>query len=64
MTRLEANKQILERINGVVETYPELRFEQIMVGLGLEWMSFCEESTDTLEIINDHLGKMKEVKNA
>lgn len=64
MTRLEANKEILEKINTIVNNNHDLRFEQIMVGLGLEWMSFNEESTDTLDIINENLSKVKELKNA
>lgn len=55
--RQVANKEILQKLSNIVDKYPDLRFEQIMIGLGLEWMSFDEESVETLNIMNDHLSR-------
>lgn len=56
MTRLEANRSILEKIANEVENNPEQRFHQILQNMGIVKLNgnvvvdqFYEESVDTLD---------------
>jgi hypothetical protein len=60
MTRLEANREIIKIISNIIEKNPDLRFEQAMYSIGLEWMNFDEESVETLDIINEKLHRINE----
>ena len=56
MTRLEANRKILEKIAEVIETYPDWRFHQILQNIGCSYSEvdqWYEESETTLARI-DH----------
>ena len=51
MTRLEANRSIVNLIKETVEAYPDWRFHQILQNIGVEIPGidqWYEESTDTL----------------
>lgn len=50
MTRQEANQEIIKRLSKIAEDYPELRFAQIIHGLGFERLPFYEESEITLKL--------------
>lgn len=60
MTRQEANKEILSILSAMLEKNPDLRFEQLLVSVGLEWSSFYEESEDTLDIIKNNTNRFEE----
>lgn len=54
MTRLEANRKILEKISEIVETQPDWRFHQILQNMGIESPGcdqWYDESSRTLEDI-------------
>ena len=57
MTRKEANNHIVQIIQKYVDTYPDLRFEQILYILGFHEIDFNTESTKTLSHVlrDDHL---------
>ena len=51
MTRLEANRSIVNLIKETIEAYPDWRFHQILQNLGVEKPGidqWYEESTETL----------------
>lgn len=51
MNRLEANRQILELVSMAVESFPDMRFHQILQNLGAEKPAidqWYEESEETL----------------
>ena len=51
MTRLEANRSIVNLIKETVEKYPDLRFHQILQNIGVEKPGtdqWYEESIETL----------------
>ena len=51
MTRLEANRLIVDHIKATVEACPDWRFHQILQNIGVEhpgWDKWFEESEDTL----------------
>ena len=55
MTRLEANRLIVEQIKTAVEAFPDWRFHQILQNIGVEQPvadQWYEESEDTLKNIN------------
>ena len=55
MTRLEANRLIVEQIKAAIEAYPAWRFHQILQNIGVEQPvadQWYEESEDTLKNIN------------
>ena len=55
MTRLEANRLIVEHIKVAVEACPDWRFHQILQNIGVEQPGadqWYEESEDTLKNIN------------
>lgn len=51
MTRQEANRELVRRISEMVEMYPDLRFQQILMinGISDGTDKFNEESTTTLK---------------
>ena len=56
MTRLEANRLIVNLIKETLEAYPDWRFHQILQNLGVEKPEtdqWYEESTDTLRNIKN-----------
>lgn len=58
MTRLEANRKIIEMLSKVVERRPELRFQQILQNYEITtpgYDAFYEESTETLANLNAYL---------
>ena len=55
ITRLEANRLIVEHIKVAVEACPDWRFHQILQNIGVEQPAtdqWYEESEDTLKNIN------------
>lgn len=52
MTRQEANREILKRLTEVVEGHPDLRFGQILHSLDLVSTLYYEESTTTLNLLD------------
>lgn len=55
MTRLEANRRILELLKEAVETWPDWRFHQILQNLNIEETGvdkWYEESEKTLNTID------------
>lgn len=55
MTRLEANREILQILSELVSRHPDLRFTQIMAMLSYyDNKKFYEESEETLRIIKKH----------
>ena len=55
MTRLEANRLIIEHIKATVEDCPDWRFHQILQNIGVEEPGvdqWYEESNETLRNIN------------
>jgi hypothetical protein len=55
MTRLEANRLIVDHIKATVEACPDWRFHQILQNIGVEQPAidqWYEESADTLKNIN------------
>ena len=55
MTRLEANRKILELLKEAVETWPDWRFHQILQNLNIEETGvdkWYEESERTLNTID------------
>ena len=61
MTRIEANRKILESLSKYNETFPDMRFCQLLWRLGLCTFDesnndlFYEESIKTLKRVNDRL---------
>ena len=56
MTRLEANRTIVNLIKETIEEYPDWRFHQILQNIGVEKPGtdqWYEESTDTLRNIKN-----------
>lgn len=60
MTRIEANRIILEKISNVVESHPDWRFHQILQNMNIVKLNgnvvvdqFFEESGKTLEDIHE-----------
>lgn len=56
MRRLEANRAILKELSDIVEQFPEWRFHQLLVNIGIEVPGedkFYEESEKTLAEIRD-----------
>ena len=57
MTRLEANRKILELLKEAVETWPDWRFHQILQNLGIEetgvdkWFEESEKTLNTMDRI-------------
>jgi hypothetical protein len=54
MTRLEANREILEHLSQIVESCPDWRFQQILFNFDLYTPNedrFYEESVETLDIL-------------
>ena len=52
ITRLEANREILKLLNGIVEAQPDWRFHQILQNMDVNFRGadqFFEESVETLE---------------
>ena len=51
MTRQEANRQIVDTIQDMVELYPDMRFHQLLQNMGVEQPvidQWYEESDETL----------------
>ena len=58
MTRLEANKKIIEAVSKAVEMFPDWRFHQILQNIGcvvLDVDQWHEEPEDTLERISSNV---------
>lgn len=58
MTRLEANRKILEKLSEIVERRPELRFQQILQNYEVvdpHYDAFYEKSNETLANLNAYL---------
>ena len=56
MTRLEANRSIVNLIKETIEEYPDWRFHQILQNIGVEKPGtdqWYEESTETLRNIKN-----------
>lgn len=53
MTRKEANLLILEELSKIINYYPDLRFNQVLVMFNLNELPFYEESVVTLDRINN-----------
>jgi len=54
MTRLEANRQIIQRISEYVEEFPDQRFHQVLQNMNIEHPGtdeFYVESEETLNSI-------------
>ena len=57
MTRLEANRKILELLKEAVETWPDWRFHQILQNLNIEdtgvdkWYEESEKTLNTMDRI-------------
>lgn len=57
MTRLEANRRILELLKEAVETWPDWRFHQILQNLNIEetgvdkWYEESEKTLNTMDRI-------------
>ena len=56
--RQENNRRIIEQITKIVDTYPDLRFCQILSILGLDTDRFHEEPNVTLNRIGDTVKKL------
>lgn len=57
MSRLEANRKIVQTLSAVVESCPDWRFQQILQNLGISSRfgedRWYEESADTLQNIEN-----------
>lgn len=53
MERYLYNNKIISCLSKIISTYPELRFCQILTGLGLDVDRFYEEPDKTLKTIEE-----------
>lgn len=52
MSRKYLNKEILKRLESIIETNPDLRFMQILTGCNIGDDNFYDESSETLRMID------------